>query len=257
MEKNNESSVGQSKDPIQINHIFFGLDKSGSMGGLRKQTVDNFNEQLQDMKQDINTSQVNLISLITFAGPTYIRDVREPTPLSQFEEIKLDEYVPAGFTALYDAIGHAVMKADIGIDKYKNFDNAALIVILSDGGENQSVEYNNQQITELIKNRQDSGRFTFTFMGCGEVVRRQAFEMGIPAGNTTVWESNPDSLGSVYVLNSCSTQSFRAGRSAGHIAVSGFYVPIHEDTHYVDPSYLAASGIENISIREIGAETNA
>jgi len=214
---------GQSIDPIQINHIFFVLDKSGSMCSLRQQTVDNFNEQLQDMKKDINTKQVNLISLITFAGARFIRDVRESQPLSQFEEIKLEDYEPDGCTALYDAIGHAIMKADVSIDKYKNFDNAALIVILSDGGENASTEFNNEKITELIKNRQDSGKFTFTFMGCGEIVRRQAYQIGIPQGNTTVWDYNPGSFGDVYVLNTCSTKSFMGARDMGQVATSGFY----------------------------------
>lgn len=246
----NEPAKGQSKDPIQINHIFFVLDKSGSMGGLRQQTVDNFNEQLQDMKQEINSNQVNLISLITFAGAPYIRDIRESTPLSQFEEIKLDDYVPNGSTALYDAIGHAIMKADMGIDKYKNFDNAALIVILSDGVENASTEYDNHKITDLIKNRQDSGKFTFTFMGCGEVVHKVAFKIGIPDGNTIVWDYNPTSLGCTMSLNAVSTKSYMSARSAGHIATSGFYL---------EPSFHepAASGTENVSIKEIDVNINA
>jgi uncharacterized protein YegL len=224
-------------DPIKINHIVFVLDKSGSMAGLREQTVNNFNEQLQELKKDINDTQVNLISLITFAGSTSIEDVRASQPLSQFEEIKLEDYKPIGGTALYDAIAHAVMKADMGIEKYKNFDNAALIVILSDGGENASKEFDNHKITDLIKNRQDSGKFTFTFMGCGEVVRRQAFGMGIPFGNTTVWQYSPESLGAVSVMNYCSTKSFQTARNAGFVATSGFYqdpLPIVEVTGIED-----------------------
>jgi uncharacterized protein YegL len=227
----NKPAEGQSPEPIQINHIFFVLDKSGSMVGLRKQTVDNFNEQLQELKKEINPKQVNLISLITFAGAPYIRDIIESQPLSQFEEFKLEDYVPNGSTALYDAIGHAIMKADVGFEKYSNFDNAALIVVLSDGDENSSQELNNEKITKLIKEKQDDGRFTFTFMGCGEVVRKQALQIGIPWGNTTVWEYNPESFGGTSVLNCSATKSYMGARSAGHTAVSGFYDPleIHKD----------------------------
>ena len=247
----NVPAEGPSQDPIQINHIFFVLDKSGSMGGLRKQTVDNFNEQLQDMKKEVNPNQVNLISLITFAGAAYIRDVVDSTALSQFEEFKLEDYIPNGSTALYDAIGHAIMKADMGIAKYKNFDNAALIVILSDGGENRSTEFNNQKITDLIKNRQDGGRFTFTFMGCGKVVRQQAFGIGIPAGNTTVWEYNPDSFGTVTQLNSVSTKLFMGGRSCGVNASSGFYeAPVIHVTG-LDEVHVSAPSGSNIVVPTI------
>jgi len=213
----------QSPKPIQINHIFFVLDKSGSMCGLRKQTVDNFNEQIQNLKMERDSEQVNLISLITFAGSNYIRDIRASQPLSQFEEIKLEEYVTNGSTALYDAIGKAILNADLQFEKYSNFDNAALIVTLSDGEENASKEFDNIKITELIKQRQDGGRFTFTFMGCGEVVRQQACDIGIPVGNTTVWEYSPNSLSNVSLMNCVSTRSFMDSRSAGVHSSSGLY----------------------------------
>ena len=224
------------KDQIHINHTFFVLDKSGSMTMLREQTVSNFNEQIQNLKAERDENQVNLISLITFAGSSYIRDIRASQPLSQFEEIKLDEYVPNGSTALYDAIGQAVLNADMAMEKYKSFDNAALIVILSDGGENASAEFDNQKITDLIKQRQDGGRFTFTFMGCGEVVRKQAYTIGIPGGNTTIWEYNPESARAVTIMNCNSTKSFQDSRSVGVHASSGFYAlpSQHEGTGVAD-----------------------
>jgi uncharacterized protein YegL len=243
----------QSPEPIQINHIFFVLDKSGSMVGLRKQTVDNFNEQIQNLKADRDGNQVNLISLITFAGSSFIRDVRASQPLSQFEEIKLEEYVPNGSTALYDAIGKAILNADLQFEKYSNFDNAALIVILSDGGENASAEFDNQKITDLIKQRQDGGRFTFTFMGCGEVVRKQAFEIGIPGGNTTVWEYNNEGIIGTMSVNACSTKSFMGGRSAGVHSSSGFYdQPYNADFQATSGTQACyPTGPEDIRIREI------
>ncbi len=219
----NKPAEGQSPDPIQVNHVIFVLDKSGSMVALREPTVNNFNEQVQNLKAERDSKQVNLISLITFAGSKYISDIRESQPLSQFEEIKLDEYVPNGNTALYDAIGHAILKADLGIGKYKNFDNAALIVILSDGYENASIEFDNEKITELIKQRQDAGNFTFTFMGGGELVRNQAMKIGIPDANTITWDYSPVGMGSASAINRLSTTSFLHARNEGVSASSGFY----------------------------------
>jgi len=248
----NVPEKGQSPKPIQINHIFFVLDKSGSMCGLRKQTVDNFNEQIQNLKMERDSEQVNLISLITFAGSNYIRDIRASQPLSQFEEIKLEEYVTNGSTALYDAIGKAILNADLQFEKYSNFDNAALIVILSDGEENASKEFDNIKITSLIKQKQDSGKFTFTFMGCGEVVRRQASAIGIPFGNTTVWEYTNEGIVGTMSVNACSTKSFLGGRSAGVHASSGFYAqPYVPEPMASGIAVCYPKGPEDIRVREI------
>lgn len=217
----NQPAEGQSPDPIKVNHIIFVLDKSGSMGPLREATVSNFNEQLGQLKEDVVKNQVNLISLITFSAK--IRDVRESVPLSEFDEIKLEEYEPRGNTALYDAIGHAVTKADMGFAKYKNFDNAGLIIILSDGMENRSVEFDNEKIVELIKTRQDGGEFTFTFMGCGEIVRKSAEKIGIPVANTRSFDYNPYSVGQSIMSNACSVSNFTKSRDKGVKQVKDFY----------------------------------
>ena len=136
---------------IKVNHIYFVLDKSGSMHKVRKLTVDNFNEQVQQLKEDQTPDQLDLVSLITFSGK--IRDVRDNIPINQFDEIKLEEYSPLGSTALYDAVARAITKADMAFERYPDCDNAALITILTDGDENSSKEFDNAAILELINEK--------------------------------------------------------------------------------------------------------
>ena len=50
--------------------------------------------------------------------------------------------------------------------------------------------------------------------------------MGLPTGNTTIWDYNPDSLRAVTIMNCNSTRSFQDSRSVGVHASSGFYSPI-------------------------------
>jgi Mg-chelatase subunit ChlD len=206
---------------IKVNHIIFVLDNSGSMSYLRDVTVSNFNEQLSELKKNAQHNQVNLISLVTFNSKVNTVIINEL--LSKFDAIKLEDYVPAGWTALYDGIGEAVMIADRGFEKYKDMDNSALIVILSDGMENKSVEFNREKIAEIVKAKQDSGRFTFSFLGCGEEVLKQAEAMYIPNGNTYSWDYSPKGLAGGMSVNCCSTERYMVARNAGEMATSGFY----------------------------------
>lgn len=210
-----------TKSKILVNHIIFVLDKSGSMGHLRKVTVDNFNEQLGQLKIDAKKNQVNLVSFITFNSK--VQRVREDVPLGNFEEITMEEYEPQGWTALYDAIGDAIMIADRGFEKYADMDNSALIVVLSDGMENHSKEYDRNKMATIVKEKQDGGRFTFSFLGCGDHVVKQAVGIGIPIGNTEKWEYTNEGIVGAVALNSCATKSYMSARNAGHIATSGFY----------------------------------
>jgi uncharacterized protein YegL len=225
MAKVGNKTKEQSPDPIKINHIFFVLDKSGSMGPLRKVTVDNFNEQLGQLKEDAIAEQVNLISLVTFSGK--IRDVRDGVPLSEFEPFKLEEYEPRGNTALFDALGHAITQADMAFEKFSNFDNAALIVVLSDGMENRSTEFDRNKIARLIKEREAGERFTFTFMGCGKITEF-AINLGFQPGNVMQWEFTPESLGSSIAINACSTKTYFHDRADGRSCSKDFYNPVEK-----------------------------
>jgi hypothetical protein len=115
------------------------------------------------------------------------------------------------------------MIADKGFEKYNDMDNSALIVILSDGMENHSKEYDRNKIAEIVKTRQDEGRFTFSFLGCGDHIIKQATGINIPFGNTVVWDYSPQGMGATALVNSCATKSYMAARNCGELATSGFY----------------------------------
>jgi uncharacterized protein YegL len=225
---------------ILINHIFFVLDDSGSMNWLRKETVDNLNETLQSLKLGAKSDQANLVSLVTFGHG--VKTLRPPTPLGEFRELVLSDYNPNANTPLYDGIGYAIGQAELSFEKYKNFNNAALLFILTDGQENASREFTREKVSERIKSLQAAGRFTFTFMGCSQELVHQAQALGIYKANTIVWDYTPAGLGSVSVSNSLCTQSYFNARSEGATACSGFYdhsgfiVPITSGTKYCYPS---------------------
>jgi len=85
------------------------------------------------------------------------------------------EYSCAGMTPLYDAVGRGIGvldEATAGKDAAK-----AILVVMTDGMENDSKEFNHAKITGLIRARQDAG-WLIVFLGEGLDVAKQGEAMG-------------------------------------------------------------------------------
>jgi len=85
------------------------------------------------------------------------------------------EYSCAGMTPLYDAVGRGIGildEATAGKDAAK-----AILVVMTDGMENDSKEFSHAKITGLIKARQDAG-WLIVFLGEGLDVAKQGEAMG-------------------------------------------------------------------------------
>lgn len=169
------------------------LDESGSMNCVHKAVQEGLDTTFATIKKaskDYDTSQVHLLSLVTFSTKTrnFIDTqrviVREVFPMSVITEIPdTYEYNPYGATPLFDAIGISVNKL---YNQIKNDENAtAVITIVSDGMENSSKKYSCDSIKNLIEFLTEKG-WSFSYMGTAHDVEFAAHEIGIT--NTMTFE---------------------------------------------------------------------
>ena len=76
--------------------------------------------------------------------------------INKISKLTREDYVVGGCTALYDALGNTI------IDMDKKDTDKVLFIIITDGYENASREFNNSKIKKLIKNHKD---FEFIYIG--------------------------------------------------------------------------------------------
>ena len=144
----------------------FIIDKSGSMQGSECETVNGFNHQLETLQQlKKEYPDQSFVVSLTFFNQTV-------TPVLRFGEIqdlkplrKVD-YQPTGSTALLDAIGVSVdeIRNAFGRDIEQNR-ASVVVVIITDGEENTSTLYTAKLISQQIKTLEETGKWTFTFLG--------------------------------------------------------------------------------------------
>ena len=144
----------------------FIIDKSGSMAGMQHQAVEGFNVQvktLQELKQTY-PDQDYTVSL-TFFNEN-VRDIISNGKVEQLVPMNPKTFLPNGSTALLDAIGKSIyqIKSDFG-PALSNDEASVVMVIITDGEENASRFYTYHEIARMIKELDETEKWTFSFLG--------------------------------------------------------------------------------------------
>jgi len=177
------------------------LDESGSMGILRKETIENYNKFLKEQKED--TSGKANIQLIRFAsrveaGP--VQDVKTANELSE------STYSPDGWTALYDAIGGTLASLSALNPKY------AIIVILTDGEENYSKLFNQYTTKTWITNAERAG-WRIVYLGANQDSFLTTKALGISQTYVQDWNFSKGGLGGACSYAASTASSYRGSVS--------------------------------------------
>jgi len=159
-------------------HICLVLDRSGSMQAVREDALGGVNSYIQAAKQNKDLYEARF-SMITFSSDS-VDTIRENEIMETVKPIGSDEYRCGGWTPLYDAVGRGIAILD-EVSGGKE-DAKAILVVMTDGQENASREFDHTKITRLIKARQDKG-WLVTFLGEGLDVAKQGVAMGAMAAN--------------------------------------------------------------------------
>jgi len=152
------------------------VDESGSMSVIQKQALSGLNETLHTVrllaKQHTELEQ-NVTLLFFDDGHRNYKYFN--TPATETAELTTKDYSPCGCTPLYDAIGEAVSKVHL----FMNKGDEALVTIITDGYENASNEFTLQMVKDLIEKLKGEG-WTFTLIGTDNLdVEGMAHSMNI------------------------------------------------------------------------------
>ena len=131
--------------------VVFILDKSGSMAGQVENTISSFNEYLEKEKK--NKYETN-ITTVLFSDKYKV--LHDGVNVSNVKPLTNKEYYVEGCTALYDALGNTIHNFEA-----KDTDKV-IFIIITDGYENASKEYKNEDIKKLIQGHKD---YEFVYVG--------------------------------------------------------------------------------------------
>lgn len=173
----NEAHEAKTQDAV---HISFLLDRSGSMGPIRSDVIGGFNDFLREQQQRPGTCRMTVVQFDSQDPFEILADAAEVKALAPLDGA---HYLPRGGTPLLDAIGALIEHAE---RRARGRDEDTVIVVFTDGAENQSKTWTRAALFERIEGLKARG-WAFVFLGANQDSYEEAGSIGFATGSTSNW----------------------------------------------------------------------
>lgn len=190
-----------------LTEMVFILDRSGSMYSLTDDTIDGYNSLLSKQRKEEGEA---FVTTVLFDHKYELLhnhvDIKDIQPLTE------KEYFARGCTALYDAVGRTIN--DIG-NRLSNTPEEerpekVVVVIVTDGFENSSCEFDKETVKNMIEHQQDKYSWVFMFLGANMDAEKEASDLGIKKGYSKTYTASKAGTTSVYSAVSCAMTATRS-----------------------------------------------
>lgn len=178
------------------------LDRSGSMSSNRN----DHQEGLQSFIAKQKELPKSFLTFVQFDDIAPFELVYDNVNMEQVKNINIE---PRGCTPLLDAIGKTVTY----IDKH-NRNRDVIFLIVTDGMENASKEYNHQNVRDLINAKKEKG-WQFVFVGTNFDVITTGSSLGFDAGKNVTFSNTAGSIKAAYDYSGTKFNSYRSMRAQG------------------------------------------
>ncbi len=169
-----------SNEPSNVDdtvHVQIVLDRSGSMEPIAAATIDGLNGFLAKQRKVLGSLR---LSLADFDSQEPFRIVADAIPIAEMLDLTEADFQPRGGTPLYDAIGLAIERCDARSGEWPDEDQ--VLVIITDGEENASTDFDGPKVAALLEARQEAG-WTVLYLGANQDAFSTGGSLNMRAGN--------------------------------------------------------------------------
>jgi hypothetical protein len=132
---------------------------------------------------------------------------------------------PRGSTALLDAVGKGVTELGTKLALKPEHERPGLVqvVVVTDGYENASQEWNAEGIRKLIKDQESKYNWDFVFLGANMDAQQVGADFGFARGKSLTYDiNNPGAMSASLSNYTTGTRSAAASGDAVAVASAGF-----------------------------------
>lgn len=172
-----------------LTEVVFILDRSGSMGPLADDTIGGYNGLLEKQQKEPGEAMVT-----TVLFDDRYEMLHDHADIKKIHPITPNEYYARGMTALLDAIGKTITAVS-NRHRFAPDDQIparTLVVIITDGYENASREYQVQRVKEMIEHQEKECGWEFLFLGANMDAVGCANDFGIAPSHAVTYEADQE-----------------------------------------------------------------
>jgi uncharacterized protein YegL len=187
------------------------VDKSGSMIDCVDNTINGFNEQVNRIKDKaLEFTEEDITMGLTTFNDNVKHHYFQQNP-NKMVLLNYENYRPSGGTALLDAVGETISEIEHKVNT-SLIPTTVIVVILTDGYENASTKYNLVRIRTMISKLEETGKWTFSFIGATldavdvaasmAIKNQNSFSFEKTAMKSEVWDKLNKSVSSYFTKKS-------------------------------------------------------
>ncbi|CAN5571422.1 VWA domain-containing protein [soil metagenome] len=187
------------------------LDRSGSMESVKSDTIGGFNSFLGEQQKVDGEASLSLVQFDDQYEVLYLdKDINSADRLTEAT------FQPRGMTALLDAIGRTINSVGQRLASLAEAErpDKVLFVIMTDGFENASKEFNAAKISEMINQQRNIYKWEFMFIGANQDAVLSANEIGIPAFAALTYAANEEGTQAAYSMMADKVKNYRVSSNA-------------------------------------------
>lgn len=196
---------------LNYTHISVVLDRSGSMANIADDIIGGVNRFLIEQ---IGLPGKLTVSMARF-DDTY-EVICRMAEGAKVEPLTRLNFVPRGNTALRDAVGRTIVSLgeDLSALPEAQRPSRIIFVIVSDGKENASEEYDEERIAEMKAHQETIYGWQFIYMGCKQdAVKEAKKSLGIHAQSALTYQASAEGIAEAFASLDTNARQYRAGLS--------------------------------------------
>ena len=184
------------------------LDRSGSMGSLTEEVIGSFNNFLDEQKKVEGEATFTLIQFDDQYEVNF-----DAIDLQKTSHLDENTYVPRGMTALFDAVGKAIISTGKRLSAMDESVRPEKVIFLiqTDGEENASKEFSLKKVKSMIREQQEVYSWEFVFLGANIDAVSVAADIGIRQDRAMKYANNAQGTKEAFCSLSSNMASFRRG----------------------------------------------
>jgi Mg-chelatase subunit ChlD len=192
-------------------HIAVLLDRSGSMGSVKDETISGFNDFLKEQKAAGENASFTLVQFDSESTDV----VHEAKPVRAVPDLNEDTYQPRGSTPLLDALGQTINSTGrtLAAIPETNRPDKVVFVVITDGEENASHQFTKKQVKQMIDHQTEKYDWQFIYLGANQDAFAEAGAVGISMAKAANY--SPASMKSAFAGTSLNVAEYRrTGRAS-------------------------------------------
>ncbi len=208
---------------VPVTHVYFLLDRSGSMASIADDVINGFNRFLADQQADGEDAVMTLVQFDSYEPFELLSDA---CPIREVLPLDAATFGPRDSTPLLDSLGKLIGRAVARASEREKTGEPTedvVVAIFTDGEENCSTEFTRQQVLDLVETQQTTRGWAFAYLGANQDAFAEASSIGIGATSSHQFYSHGASIAESLAATSGRLMGRRMRTRSGQPHSGGFF----------------------------------